>query len=163
MADTLSTIMKYIENQNKKTSVTAVKALRALPHHVFDADVKKSLESVYFQTYRPYDSSARTLALDTLLERQPDDEFITLVLKSLTSKPGSELSTYSLQRLVEFAGNNQVIRSQLRRILASNLSLNNYHVFAQNGMSTAFSRDIYKDVKGNGTFRYSIVFVYVIT
>jgi microsomal triglyceride transfer protein large subunit len=154
--ETLPIILTHIDSQDKKTSVWAVKALKALPASVFlDDRVKQKLEIIYFQVDRPYDSSARTLALDMLLDHQPDSTFLINVLISL-SMGGSEnleLNTYSLQRLQEYAGNDPVVRSQLKQILSDRPSLNNYHVFAQNGMSTTFSRDLYRNVDGNGSFR----------
>ncbi|XP_046440160.1 microsomal triglyceride transfer protein large subunit-like [Daphnia pulex] len=156
--ETLPIILTHIDSQDKKTSVWAVKALKALPASVFlDDRVKQKLEIIYFQVDRPYDSSARTLALDMLLDHQPDSTFLINVLISL-SMGGSEnleLNTYSLQRLQEYAGNDPVVRSQLKQILSDRPSLNNYHVFAQNGMSTTFSRDLYRNVDGNGSFSSS--------
>ena len=154
MPDTVSIILKHVDSTDKKTSVSAVKALTAMPPHVIDSHVKSKLEIVYFQIGRRYDSSARTLALDILLKHQPEREFLRNVLESLTSKYALEISTYTLQRLVEFAGKCPTIRSQIQQILAADLSISNYHTFSQNGKSTAFSRDLYRNINGNGTFRF---------
>jgi microsomal triglyceride transfer protein large subunit len=158
MADTLPVIMKYIDSTERKTSVTAVKALRALPAEVFDAVVKGKLEKIYFQVDRRYDSSARTLALDMLLEHEPTSEFLALALISMNSKEAKEISSYTLQRLIEFAGNNPTISAQIKQILNTNPAINNYHVLAQDGQSTAFTRSMYRDVNGNGSFRYFLLF-----
>lgn len=155
MPDTLSVIMDHVDSAEKKTSVSAVKALAAMPSHVFDAIVKNKLENVYFQIGRRYDSSARTLALDILLNHQPESEFLANVMRSLSSKHALEISTYTLQRLVEFASKCPTIRSHLQQILAEDLLIGNYHTFSQNGMSTAFSRDLYRNINGNGTFSSS--------
>lgn len=155
MPDTVSIILKHVDSTDKKTSVSAVKALTAMPPHVIDSHVKSKLENVYFQIGRRYDSSARTLALDILLKHQPETEFLRNVLESLTSKYALEISTYTLQRLVEFAGKCPTIRSQIQQILAADLSISNYHTFSQNGKSTAFSRDLYRNINGNGTFSSS--------
>ncbi len=153
--DMLPVILTYIDSKDKKTSVGATKALKALPASVFDDRVKEKLQRVYFQIGRRYDSSARTLALDTLLEHQPDSSFLLDVLTavSLGGKADSEINTYTLQRLHEFAGNDLMIRSILKQILSTRPSLNSYQVFAQNGLSTAFTRDLYRSANGNGTFR----------
>merc|ERR1712071_670328 len=147
--------LSHIDSPDKKTSVSAIKALAALPSHVFDSAVKNKLEDVYFQVGRRYDSSARTLALDILLNHQPETEFLNRVLGSLSSKYALEISTYTLQRLVEFAGKCPTIRSRIQQILAADLSISNYHTFSQNGKSTAFSRDLYRNINGNGTFSSS--------
>ena len=153
MADTLPVIMKYIDSTERKTSVTAVKVLRALPAEVFDAVVKGKLEKIYFQVDRRYDSSARTLALDMLLEHEPTSEFLALAMISMNSNEAKEISSYTLQRLIEFAGNNPTISAQIKQILNTNPAINNYHVLAQDGQSTAFTRSMYRDVNGNGSFR----------
>lgn len=155
MPDTLSIILKHIDSTEKKTSVSAVKALTAMPSSVIDSLVKSKLENVYFQIGRRYDSSARTLALDILLNHQPQSEFLRNVMESLSSKYALEISTYTLQRLVEYAGKCPTIRSQIQQILAADLSISNYHTFSQNGKSTAFSRDLYRNINGNGTFSSS--------
>lgn len=155
--ETLPVILAHIESKDRKTSVAAVKALRALPATVFsDWKVKLKLQSVYFQMGQVrYDSSARTLALDILLEHEPDSEFLAELLMFISGRSAAdlELATYTLQRLTEFAGNDPATGSKLRTILASDRSLNNYHVFAQNGLSTAFSRPMYSDASSNGSFR----------
>ena len=158
MTDTLSIILSHIDSPDKKTSVSAIKALAALPSHVFDSAVKNKLEDVYFQVGRRYDSSARTLALDILLNHQPETEFLNRVLRSISSKHALEISTYTLQRLVEFAGKSPTIRSQIKDIFASDQAIRNYNTFSQNGKSTAFSRDLYRNSNGNGTFRYFSAF-----
>ena len=153
--DMLPILLTRIDSKDKKTSVGAVKALKALPASVFDDRVKEKLQRVYFQIGRRYDSSSRTLALDTLLEHQPDSSFLLDVLSavSLGEKADSEINTYTLQRLHEYAGNDMLIQSKLKQILSSRPSLNSYQDFAQNGLSTAFTRDLYRGANGNGTFR----------
>lgn len=153
MADTLTVIMHHIESSDRKTSVAAMKALKALPASIFDDDLKAELSKIYFQTVHRYDSSTRTLALDALLEHGPSTEFLFGALKLITSKKAKELSTYTVQRLFEFADNSETIRGQLKGILASNPWLNNYHVLAQDGFSTAFSRLLYRHESNNGSFR----------
>lgn len=158
----LPILLAHIDSNDGKTSVWAVKAVRALPAPVFlDDRVKEKLQRVYFQIGRRYDSSARTLALDTLLEHEPDETFLLQVLISLSLGGGDnlELNTYTLQRLQESAGNDPILHSKLKQLLSDRPTLNNYQVFAQNGMSTTFSRVLYRNIDGNGTFRYSDTFV----
>lgn len=152
----LPVILARIDSKDKKTSVGAIKALKALPASAFlDDRVKEKLRSVYFQIGRRYDSSARTLALDTLLENHPDSVFLLDVLTSVSlgGKAEAEINTYTLQRIQESAVNDPKMLSKLKQVLLSRQSLNNYHVFSQNGQSTAFSRDLYRSAIGNGTFR----------
>ncbi|KAI9556949.1 hypothetical protein GHT06_016743 [Daphnia sinensis] len=154
----LPILLAHIDSSDRKTSVWAVKAVRALPASVFlDGRVKDKLQRVYFQMGRRYDSSARTLALDTLLEHEPEETFLLEVLTSL-SMGGSEnleLNTYTLQRLQESAENDPILHSKLKQLLSDRPFLNTYHVFAQNGMSTTFSRVLYRNIDGNGTFSSS--------
>ena len=155
--ETLPVILDHIDSKDKKTSVGAIKALKALPDAVFtEKRVRQKLQTVYFQMGQVrYDSSARTLALDTLLEHEPDSTFLSELLMSVSQRSAAdlELATYTLQRLAEFAGNNPATGIKLKTILARDPTLNNYHVFAQNGLSTAFSRAIYCDASSNGSFR----------
>lgn len=157
--DMLHIILAHIDSKDKKTSVAAVKALKVLPESVFDEHVIDKLQRIYLQIGRRYDSSARTLALDALLEHQPSSSFLLEVLNyvATSSNAESELKTYTLQRLIEASGNDLSTRSKLKQILSSKPSLNNYHVFAQNGLSTAFSREIYSTLRGNSTFRYDVI------
>lgn len=154
----LPILLAHIDSTDRKTSVWAVKAVRALPTSVFlDDRVKDKLQRVYFQMGRPYDSSARTLALDTLLEHEPDETFLLEVLTSLSmgGRENLELNTYTLQRLQESAENDPILHSKLKQLLSDRPFLNTYHVFAQNGMSTTFSRVLYRNIDGNGTFSSS--------
>lgn len=155
--EALPILLKSVDHKDKKTSVGAVKALRALfALYPIEDQVKEKLQRVFLQIGRRYDSSARTLALDTLLEHQPDTSFLIEVLTSISrwGPSCSEVKTYTLQRLQELAGNDPTILATLKEILSNRPLLNGYHVFAQNGLSTAFSRDLYKSASGNGSFRY---------
>lgn len=153
MSDTVTHILERIDSSDRKTSVVAVKALQALPADVFQPSVLNKLQKIYFEIDRRYDSSARTLALDILLDHQPQRQLIYDILRSIASNKNKELVTYTVQRLLEYAGNKPSIRAQLKEILIDEPSINNYHFWAQNGQSTAFTRLMYHDLNGNGTFR----------
>jgi len=155
MSDTVTHILERIDSSDRKTSVVAVKALQALPADVFQPSVLNKLQKIYFEIDRRYDSSARTLALDILLDHQPQRQLIYDILRSIASNKNKELVTYTVQRLLEYAGNKPSIRAQLKEILIDEPSINNYHFWAQNGQSTAFTRLMYHDLNGNGTFSSS--------
>lgn len=78
-----------------------MKAIRALPADSWTPEVQKVAERIYFQLSRKYDSSARTLALDILLEaKELDEERLKNLLVSLTSNDSVyEVKQYLLQRL----------------------------------------------------------------
>lgn len=161
--DSLETILRYIDSSEKKASVAAMKALRALPASSLDtAQVKEKLERVYFQIGRRYDSSVRTMALDTLLEHKPEAELVTAIFSMLASSNTSEINTYTLQRLQEFAEIDKALESKMKQILANNMRLKNYHVFSQSGFSTAFSRKMYKEPSSSARFRLFYDFLTVL-
>lgn len=78
-----------------------MKAIRALPADSWTPEVQKVAERIFFQLGRKYDSSARTLALDILLEaKELDEERLKNLLVSLTSNDSVyEVKQYLLQRL----------------------------------------------------------------
>jgi microsomal triglyceride transfer protein large subunit len=78
----------------KKTSITALKALRSLPPDSWDDDVKRAATKIYYQLGRRFDSSSRTLAADILLESRAGDNVVRDLLLSLTSRadPAYEVS-----------------------------------------------------------------------
>lgn len=81
-----------------------MKTLKSFPSKFWDANVLRSAEKIYFQLSKLFDSSARTLAIDILLESNPSDATLKHLLFSLTSSdPVYEVKQYLLQRLRQFA------------------------------------------------------------
>uniref|UniRef100_A0A8D8QVR0 Microsomal triglyceride transfer protein large subunit n=1 Tax=Cacopsylla melanoneura TaxID=428564 RepID=A0A8D8QVR0_9HEMI len=149
---TLPTLLKYAVEGSKKSSVAAMKAIRALPPSAWSPLVQKTAANIYYQLDRRYDSSARTLALDILLESKPlDEERIKHLLVSLKNRdPVYEVKQYLLQRLNQLSESYPDLRESVTYLLKS-LGLNHYGVLAQRGLSTALSRSFMTHPDTNGT------------
>ena len=94
LKDTVPVLLQHALFGRKKTSVTALKALRSLPPDSWDDDVKRAATRIYYQLGRRFDSSSRTLAADILMESRPGDRVIRDLLLSLASRadPAYEVS-----------------------------------------------------------------------
>ena len=94
LKDTVPVLLQHAVFGKKKTSVTALKALRSLPPDSWDDDVKRAATKIYYQLGRRFDSSSRTLAADILLESRPGDKVVRDLLLSLASRadPAYEVS-----------------------------------------------------------------------
>lgn len=77
-----------------------MKAIRSFPVSAWNDDVLKTAEKIYYQIGKRYDSSARTLALDILLEANPSFTTLIHLLTSLLDQdPVYEVQQYLLQRV----------------------------------------------------------------
>nr|CAD7406987.1 unnamed protein product [Timema cristinae] len=152
LEDTIPTLLKYAINGTKKTSVTAMKAIRALPVAIWNDTVKKAAERIYFQVGRRYDSSSRTLSLDILLESSPSKALLRDLLLSLTSTdPAYEVKQYLVQRLRQIGERDLLLNNTVREIVREEKMLNTYHIQAQRGLTTAFTRSFLNHPSLNGS------------
>jgi microsomal triglyceride transfer protein large subunit len=85
LKDTVPVLLEHALSGTKKTSVTAMKALRSLPPAAWDDHVKSAATRIYYQLGKRFDTSARTLAADILLESKPSREVLRELLLSLAS------------------------------------------------------------------------------
>ncbi|KAJ4438443.1 hypothetical protein ANN_14388, partial [Periplaneta americana] len=154
LSDTIPVLLQHALNGTKKTSVTAMKALRSLPPESWDDTVKKAAIRIYYQLGKRFDSSARTLAADILLESDPSREVLKGLLLSLAVKSDSayEIRQYVFQRIHQINDKDPDFRAQIKSIiLEEHDRLNNYNVMAQRGLSTAFTRSFFSSPSGNGS------------
>ncbi|XP_069705721.1 microsomal triacylglycerol transfer protein isoform X2 [Periplaneta americana] len=154
LSDTIPVLLQHALNGTKKTSVTAMKALRSLPPESWDDTVKKAAIRIYYQLGKRFDSSARTLAADILLESDPSREVLKGLLLSLAVKSDSayEIRQYVFQRIHQISDKDPDFRVQIKSIiLEEHDRLNNYNVMAQRGLSTAFTRSFFSSPSGNGS------------
>lgn len=70
---------------------------------VWDEDVLKVAERIYYQKDKIYDSSARTIAVDIIIDSNPNEETLRYLLRSLRTNTSFEASKYLLQRLQQVA------------------------------------------------------------
>lgn len=80
--------------------MAAINAVYQFPKISWSSKVKEAAKKMFFQLEKRYDSSARTLALDILLNSDPDDNLLSQLLLSLNNQDSEyELKQYMIQRL----------------------------------------------------------------
>ena len=84
-------------------STNALKAVYNLPRHSWDDQVMEVAEKIYYQKDRLYDSSARSIAIDILVDAGPTYECLNHLVRSLQSNTSYETRKYLLQRLQQEA------------------------------------------------------------
>ncbi|XP_066994605.2 microsomal triacylglycerol transfer protein isoform X2 [Anabrus simplex] len=153
LQETVPTLLKYALTGTKKTSVAAMKALRSLPVEYWDDSVKKAAHRIYYQLDKRYDSSARTLAIDILLESDPSQETLNdLILSLVSNDPAYEVKQYLMQRVRQISERDQSFGATVREIFRKeNVTLNNYNIAALRGLSTAFTRSFLSNPSSNGS------------
>lgn len=148
------TLLVHALSGSKAISVAAWRALKALPREAVTDELKSAAHRVFYQIGGPRrDSSARTFALDIILENEPSEETLRdFVEYSSSNDPVYEVRKYLSQRLRQIAERDARVAGYLRSIYASgNVTLNNYHVRAQRGLSTAFDRSFLRSPDSNGS------------
>lgn len=150
----IPTLLEHALSDSKAISVAAWRALTAFPREAVTDELKSAAHRVLYQIGGPRrDSSARTLALDVILESGPSQEVLRDLVKYLSSNdPVYEVRKYLSQRLNQIAERDAQFGEYLTSIYASgNVTLNNYHVQAQRGLSTAFTRHFMRSPGSNGS------------
>lgn len=145
-----STIPRLLKNAlhgTRKVSVASMKALRAFSSKELNTtEVQSICKQIFYMRLKPYDSSARTLALDTILESNPSEVVLDQLIHFLLSTDKSyEVKQYLLQRLRMISDSNVEFRNKVKGLIRSESQLNNYHALGQRGLSTAFSRSFSKN------------------
>ncbi|XP_036147504.1 microsomal triglyceride transfer protein large subunit isoform X2 [Monomorium pharaonis] len=150
----IPTLLVHALSDSKSISVAAWRALRALPNEAVTDELKSAAHKVFYQIGGPRrDSSARTTALDIILENEPSQEVLRNFVKYLSSNDRAyEVRKYLSQRLQQIAERDAQFAEYLKNIYVSgNVTLNNYHVQAQRGLSTAFTRNFLRSPDSNGS------------
>ncbi|XP_015513118.2 microsomal triacylglycerol transfer protein [Neodiprion lecontei] len=150
----IPTLLNYALNGTKATSVVAWRALGNLQREHINLEVRTAAKRVFYQLGGPRkDSSARTLALDIILETKPTkDELQGLVEYLANQDPAYEVRRYLSQRLDQLAEKDDDFAINLKEAArAAAGKVNNYHVAAQKGLSTAFTRSFLESPGSNGS------------
>ncbi|KAJ1529162.1 hypothetical protein ONE63_005970 [Megalurothrips usitatus] len=152
-SDSVPVLLNHAVNGTRKTTVAAMKALVALPKKAWNKTVLKASEKIFLQLGRHYDSSARTLALDIILESGPSSLLLEeMVLYLLKPDPAYEVKQYLLQRLRQISTKNSDFEAKIRQILIKQGSkMFNYHALGQRGLTTAFTRSFLSSPSANGS------------
>ena len=150
LKSTMPLLLKLSEK--RPLSVTALKALQTFPNSFWEPQQLAFLEAIFYQKGLRYDSSARTIALDILLDVSLTTERLKNLIESLQYHDiPYEIKRYLVQRLNQISENNENLRKQILNIIQTNNKINNYHILGLKGLSTAFSRTIMKNPSGNGS------------
>lgn len=150
---TIPILIKHALTGKSKTSVEAMKTLRAFKPEFWDEAVLDAAQRIYFQAGRRFDSSARTLALDILLESPPRREILAELVASLLEWDAMfEVKQYLNQRLQQISSDNAHFGAIVRSIMEElKQSFINYNVRAQRGLTTAFTRPFARSSSWNGS------------
>lgn len=151
--ETINKLLQLALNaKDGKSSVVAMKALTSFPASSYDQKVIETSKKIFFQLPKKFDSSARTLALDILLETKPDEELIkNLLLYLLSNDKSFEIKKYLVQKMNMLAEKDCIFKDKLRNVIINEPRINNYAVLSQKGMSSALSRQFLHHPATNGT------------
>ncbi|KFB45478.1 AGAP010234-PA-like protein [Anopheles sinensis] len=134
-------LLKLVQEAPRAISVAAMKGLKSFSVHLWNDEFKSSFDAILFQVFRRYDSSARALAFDILLDMKPNYFELMHLMQLLKSTDKSfEVKQYMLQKLRMLADQCRDFAVLLRKVIEGDPALNNYHVLVPKGLSTALSR-----------------------
>lgn len=150
--DLIELLFEYVNDTNRGVSVAAIKALRNLPTTVWNKKHIEQFENIFYQDEKRFDSSVRTLALDIILSSKLSDKQLTKLLSYLKSNDRAfEVKKY-LQEMIRMLSLEQTeFNERVQRIVKSDITLNNYHIIAQKGLTTALARKHAIQSPYNGT------------
>lgn len=149
----IPTLLSHALSTNKAISVAAWQALAALPREAVTNELKAAAHKVFYQIGPRRDSSARTIALDIILESDPSEEILCDLVKYLNSNDSVyEVRKYLSQRLEQIAERDERFAGYLKNIyVTGSTMINNYNARAQRGLSTAFTRNFLRSPESNGS------------
>ncbi|XP_052865704.1 microsomal triacylglycerol transfer protein [Anopheles cruzii] len=134
-------LVNLAQEGSSTVSVAAMKALRSFSVYLWNDEFRAKFEDIFFQVSKPYDSSARILALDILLDSKPNYLELAHLVQFLKSKDKAyELKQYLLQKLRLLSAQCSDFAVILEKVIESDHSIKNYHVLGPRGLSTALSR-----------------------
>uniref|UniRef100_A0A336LXJ6 CSON003735 protein n=1 Tax=Culicoides sonorensis TaxID=179676 RepID=A0A336LXJ6_CULSO len=151
--NTISKLFTFAQQGSYKISTQAVKALKQFPVSFWNtAEFRSKFEDIFYQITKKYDSSARTLALDILLDLKLNiHEMTRLVNYLLSNDKAFEIKQYLLQKLQLNAVQSDYYEHAMKLLVKYDKKINNYHVLGQKGMSTAIMRDFSRTPSFNGS------------
>lgn len=143
-------LLSFAQHGNRMTSAYAMKTIKMFGPSLWNSQVLKYCNKIFFQLVKEQDSSTRVIALAILLESDPDYDLLKHVVKWLaTPGEGYEIKQYTLELLKEMANQNETSARLLRTVLVRE-QLNHYGNMAQRGLSSCFSRKFinYNNITG---------------
>ncbi|XP_015591483.1 microsomal triglyceride transfer protein large subunit isoform X2 [Cephus cinctus] len=150
----IPTLLSYASNGTRAISVAAWRALGALPKEHLTKEVKIAAAKTFYQIGGPKrDSSARTLALDIILEADPSKEDLQGLVQYLSTNDSVyEVRKYLTQRMEQIAEKNSEFAKNLKEAFQTEgKKVMNYNALALKGLSTAFTRTFLNSPGSNGS------------
>ncbi|XP_044004601.1 microsomal triglyceride transfer protein large subunit isoform X2 [Aphidius gifuensis] len=147
-------LIDYINKGTKLTSIVAWQTLGSLDDKYITDKIKNLAKRTFFQIGgSKKDSTIRTLAADIILNNRPSIDDLKEFLEYLTHHDSMyEVRKYISQRLEQLADKDSSFKHKLNTaITEKSKSINNYHVMAHRGLSTAFTRQFLKSSTSNGS------------
>lgn len=150
--DTIPLLFEYVNHEERTISVAAMKALSKFPSSTWIPAHIEQFEDIFYQTLQKYDSSARTLALDIVLNSKLSDTQLKKLISYLKAKDKAfEVKKYLLEKLQMLCDESEDFNNRVQSIVRKDVTLNNYHIIGQKGLTTALSRKYSVKAPFNGT------------
>ena len=151
--DTVEKLLTLAINHPYQISVAAMKALKKFPSVHYTTEMKVKLQDIFYQRFKKFDSSARTIALDILLQLKPDTRDIVEMISFLGSQDRSyEVKQYLIQKLQLAAGKCSQFNEMLKMVLRREPQIYNWNVYGGlKGLSTALERRFSQQPSFNGS------------
>lgn len=145
-------LFEFVNDTNRGVSVAAMKALRNFPNNVWKKEHIKQFEDIFYQNEKRFDSSTRTLALDIVLSAKLTDKQLKKLLSHLKSNDRAfEVKKYLQEMINMLCSESTEFNDRVQKIIKSDRTLNNYHIIAQKGLTTALARKHSIQAPYNGT------------
>lgn len=140
---TIDILIEIALKQSIQISVSAMKALRNFPINLFNNKNRLDFDKIFYQATKKFDTTARILALDILLDLKPSKDQLTKLLTYLNSNDKAfEVKTYLIQKIRMISEKCNRFESLVKEVLKDNPKCNNYNVIAQKGLTTALYRTL---------------------
>ncbi|XP_043281119.1 microsomal triglyceride transfer protein large subunit isoform X2 [Venturia canescens] len=147
-------LLDYAMGRTRSTSVAAWRALSVISRKHLTDEIRSAAARTFYQYGGPRrDSSARTLAVDIILENQPTVRELRGILEYLGSRdPMFEVRRYVSQRVEQLALEDSSFRKNLEEAAVAGVKKDrNWNVLAHRGLSTAFTRSFLNSTSSNGS------------
>ncbi|XP_073826575.1 microsomal triacylglycerol transfer protein [Musca autumnalis] len=136
-------LMGYAFLAEDKLAVAAMQALRRFNVVHFQEIHRLAFTLIFFQSRKKYPTSARTIALDILLDMRPTKEQLGHILDYLASNDHHfEIKTYVIQKLRMYAEKHPKFKALLQMCLSERPHINNYHILGQKGFTSVLTRPL---------------------
>lgn len=148
---TLGVLLDIVKKGTPKEGASAWRAIAAQNSSHFDENLYKAAYRTFYQLDKKYDSSARAVAADVLLESGSEDILKHLLNYLKSTDKAFETKQYVLQKIGMLADEDNEFANKVKNIIKADNTLNNYHILGQKGLSTALRRSFLRGPWINGS------------